>query len=189
MSGRFKRVENGEPSSLDTRRALAGALDFEDIDTFQKPWPFPNVDKLRAYTAEIEENTVLVALAVAEEGRTLRTMIEGAESYVVEQVGDLSSAAQAAFAAIVDYLSEYNDVRDCYSLSQKIEIDREIDLYLKTISDENAVVSAGLRHDKLRAKGDAPNMKVMDWANIFFVLAPRNSLPSAIRVPKTMRMG
>lgn len=33
----IQRVENGEPSSLDTRRALARAFGFEDLDAFDKP--------------------------------------------------------------------------------------------------------------------------------------------------------
>jgi transcriptional regulator with XRE-family HTH domain len=53
----IQRVENGEPSSLDTRRALARAFAYEDLDVFEKSWPFPNVEKLTAYTAELDKTT------------------------------------------------------------------------------------------------------------------------------------
>src|SRR5690349_12905959 len=53
----IQRVENGEPSSLDTRRALASAFGFEDIDIFEKPVPVPNAEKLKAFTAELEKTT------------------------------------------------------------------------------------------------------------------------------------
>jgi transcriptional regulator with XRE-family HTH domain len=58
----IQRVENGEPSSLDTRRAIARAFKCADIDVFEKPWPFPNVEKLKAYNEEIERTTVVVPL-------------------------------------------------------------------------------------------------------------------------------
>jgi transcriptional regulator with XRE-family HTH domain len=58
----IQRVENGEPSSLDTRRALATAFGYEDLDVFDKPWPFPNIEKLKAYTAELNKTTVVVPL-------------------------------------------------------------------------------------------------------------------------------
>jgi hypothetical protein len=45
----IQRVENGEPSTLDTRRALARAFGFEDLDIFEKPFPFPDAEKLKSY--------------------------------------------------------------------------------------------------------------------------------------------
>jgi hypothetical protein len=55
---------------------------------------------------------------------------------------------------------------------------------LKTLSEERAVVGAGLRHAKIRSKADAPSLDPMDWTNIFFVLAHHDALPSNIRVPR-----
>jgi transcriptional regulator with XRE-family HTH domain len=37
----IQRVEAGEPSDLDTRRALADAFKLGDLDIFNKPWPIP----------------------------------------------------------------------------------------------------------------------------------------------------
>jgi transcriptional regulator with XRE-family HTH domain len=116
----IQRVENGEPSSLDTRRAIARAFKCADIDVFEKPRPFPNVEKLKAYNEEIERTTVVVPLTRIREGRTLRTMTEGVECSASEEIGELSKAAREAFASLVDYLRDYNDVRDEYSMSQRL---------------------------------------------------------------------
>jgi hypothetical protein len=35
----IQRIEGGEPCSVDTRRTLARAFDWQDIDVFNKPWP------------------------------------------------------------------------------------------------------------------------------------------------------
>jgi transcriptional regulator with XRE-family HTH domain len=95
----IQRVENGEPSSLDTRRALAKAFEFEDLDVFEKPWPFPNVEKLRTYCAELDKTTVVIPLTRIRDGRTLRTMVEGAESSATEELGEISSGGNCGLPA------------------------------------------------------------------------------------------
>jgi transcriptional regulator with XRE-family HTH domain len=184
----IQRIEGGEPSSLDTRRAIARAFKLDDLDVFEKPWPFPNVEKLKLYQAEIERTTVVVRLTRIRQGRTLRTMIEGAESSATEEIGELSNGAREAFASIVDYLRDYNDVRDEYSASRRLEVDQDIDSLLQTISDERAAIGAGLRHARLRSKADA-DQAPMDWTNIYLVLAPNDALPSNVRVPRAVRFG
>ncbi len=179
----IQRVESGEPSNLDTRRALASACKAEDLDIFEK-WPFPNIDKLKAYAAELDKTTAVVPLTRIHDGRTLRTMTEGTSSCAADELGDISSTAREAFAEMVDYLRDYDDNRDLYSMTQRIEVDRDIDAFLKTISDEHAVVGAGLRHIRLRLKPNAPDCEPMDLTNIYFVLAPDGSLPRNVRVPR-----
>lgn len=183
----IQRVENGEPSSLDTRRTLARAFKFDDLDTFEKPWPFPNVEKLKAYSAELDKTTAVIPITRIQDARTLRTMTEGAESSATEELGDLAPEAREAFASIVDYLRDYNDVRDLYSMSQRLDVDRDIDTLLKTVAGAGAAVGAGLRHARVRFKSDAPNCDPMDWINIYFVLAPNEALPSTVRVPKAFK--
>ena len=88
----------------------------------------------------------------------------------------------------MDYLRDYNEIRDEYSMGQRLEVDRDLDALLKWVSDEHAAVGAGLRHARLRLKNGAPpDREPMDWTNIYFVLAPGNALPSNIRVPKAVR--
>jgi transcriptional regulator with XRE-family HTH domain len=183
----IQRVENSEPSSLDTRRALARAFGYEDLDIFDKPWPFPNVEKLKAISAELDKTTAVIPITRVKDGRTLRTMTEGAESSATEELGELSPGAREAFASIVDYLRDYNDVHELYSMAQRLEVDRDIDALLKTISEEHAAVGAGLRHARVSFNSDAPNTKPMDWTNIYFVLAPEDTLPSNVRVPKKFK--
>lgn len=184
-----QRVENGEPSSLDTRRALARAFGYDDLDVFDKPWPFPNVEKLKAYSAELEKTTVVVQVTRIEDARTLRTMMEGAESSATEELGDLSNEAREAFASIVDYLRDYNDICEEYSMSQRLGVDRDIGALMDTVSSEGAVVGAGLRHARLRMKSDPPDREPLDWTNIYLVLAPKDALPSNVRVAKAFKIG
>lgn len=44
----IQRVEDGQASSTDTRRALARAFEFEDIDALNKPFAIPDVEEQKA---------------------------------------------------------------------------------------------------------------------------------------------
>ena len=183
----IQRVENGEPSSLDTRRALARAFGHDDVDLFEKPWPFTNPEKVKAYIAELDETTLKIALTPIKEGRTLRTMLEGAESFATDEIGELTKEAREAFASLADYLRDYQNISDECSMSQKLGVDRDIDDLLQTITEQGATVGAGFRHARLRMKPDPPDKSDMDWTNIHIVIAPKEAFPSGIRVPKRVR--
>lgn len=47
----------GEPANLDTRRALARAFEFEDIDALSKPFTIPTEDELKAARKSSIERT------------------------------------------------------------------------------------------------------------------------------------
>lgn len=68
-----QRVENGEPSSLDTNELSQEPSKFQ-IFAFDKP-SFPNFEKV-----ELDRTTVLVPLIRIPDGRALRTMVEGVET-------------------------------------------------------------------------------------------------------------
>ena len=71
-----QRLEAGQSFSLDTRRAVALAFDFEDLDWLSKPFPSPDEAELRARHEAFErEHLVLDAKPV--DGRGLMvTMID-----------------------------------------------------------------------------------------------------------------
>jgi hypothetical protein len=119
--------------SLDTRRALARAFKFPDLDVFEKPLPFPHVEKLKAYQAELDKTTVLIPLVRISDGRTLRTMLEGAQATATEELGETSAAAREAFAELVDYLRDYCDIEEMYSMSQRLGVDSDIDALLQVV--------------------------------------------------------
>lgn len=50
----IQRVEDGQPSSVDTRRALARGFDFPDIDFFIKPMPVPDEVQIRKLVDECQ---------------------------------------------------------------------------------------------------------------------------------------
>jgi transcriptional regulator with XRE-family HTH domain len=50
----IQRVEAAQPSSLDTRRALARGFQIPDLDVFSKPNPFPTPEELEQQKADFD---------------------------------------------------------------------------------------------------------------------------------------
>jgi transcriptional regulator with XRE-family HTH domain len=64
-----QRVESGEPSNADTRRALALACELEDIDVFNQPFSMPDPEQIQAEMEKFKrENLTLEARVVGSEG-------------------------------------------------------------------------------------------------------------------------
>ncbi len=138
---------------------------------------------------QLESSTVVIELIHADTGRVARSMIEGAESSASDFIGEPSSQAREAFAALVDNLRDYNDVRDCYSESQRLEFDAFLEDFLTQIKDQDCAVGVGKRSAMIRFTNDPPESRPMNWTNIFFILSPVDDLPSKIRVPKEVAIG
>jgi transcriptional regulator with XRE-family HTH domain len=183
----IQRVENGEPSNFQTRRALARAFQCDDIDFFNKPMPFPHLETLKGYWAELDKTSVNVPITRIRDARTLRTMSEGANSIAPMELGEPSLEAQKAFASIVDNLQDYNELRHNYSMNQRLDFDRGIDALLNTIVDAGAAIGAGLGHTKARFRSDAPNSEPIDWTTILLVLTPTDALTGYFRLPKCLK--
>jgi hypothetical protein len=116
-------------------------------------------------------------------------MTEGAYGSASEEFGDLSDDAREAFASVIDSLRGYNDVRDLYSQTQRLEFDRGLDAGVEDhCRDRCGAVGAGLRQTRIRFNSDGPQCEPMDWTNVYFVLAPRDSLPANVRIPKAFKL-
>src|SRR5262249_35294797 len=143
-----------------------------------------NPEKLKCYEAELDKTTVVVPITQIRDGRTLRTMAEGAKGSGVQELGEISSGAREAFAQV--------DLRDCqdgwshFSMADRIRIDHDIDALLRPIFGEHAAVGAGLRPVRLRHKQD-PDFE-LNFPIIYFVLAPSNGFPSKIRVSRKVSL-
>lgn len=177
-----QRVEGGEPSSVDTRRALARALDWEDIDTFNKPWPMPNLDRLKAEQERIERETVPVSLVVIKKGRELREFAESATGWQHNQFGNLSIKAEKAFAHLQEYFQDYGDIKDCYSPTQKLEVNQDLQALIDELASEGVSVCAGTRKVRFCFKDD--DKSGISAILVYVVAGPAGAVPLTIRVPR-----
>jgi transcriptional regulator with XRE-family HTH domain len=70
----IQRVEAGQPSNLDTRRALARGFQIPDLDVFSKPNPFPTSEELEKQKADFDRQYLVLDAHIAD-GRTIMAML------------------------------------------------------------------------------------------------------------------
>ncbi len=98
-----QRVEQGDSASFDTRRALARAFDFNDIDALNKPFSLPTDEELQAAQAQFERDYITLAVSPLAAGRELASLIVSCDMDLSEPAFELSREAASEFAALVDY--------------------------------------------------------------------------------------
>ncbi len=72
----IQRVEQGNPSSLDTRRALAHAFEFDDIDYFNTLKRIPSIEEVEKWKKRFDREHLLLDTCPVE-GRQLLTRMQG----------------------------------------------------------------------------------------------------------------
>jgi transcriptional regulator with XRE-family HTH domain len=98
----LQRVESGQGGSADTRRALARALECPDIDAFNKPWPIPDMAKIKQEADRIKRETAEVAIQPLPTGRAVSEFAELSNASGLHQFGPMSEEAEHVFAELQD---------------------------------------------------------------------------------------
>ena len=99
-----QRVEAAEPSSLDTRRALARAFGLEDIDTFTRPREFMTPEGAAHAKEDFDRRFIILEVEPAD-GRALAMAIAGSGPYRAISTGAVSRPPRAVediYAKILD---------------------------------------------------------------------------------------
>ncbi|BEG76415.1 MULTISPECIES: helix-turn-helix domain-containing protein [Alcaligenaceae] len=129
----IQRVEQGQAASLDTRRALARAFDFEDIDALNKPFTIPSEEEAKAAKAEFDREHVTLKAIALTTGRQLARLAEVCAMDMSEPAFEVTREAEENFAALVDYFREYRDCAYAYSETQKLDVHDEMQSYIDTL--------------------------------------------------------
>lgn len=178
-----QRVEKGAPSDLDTRRALAVALEWEDIDVFNKSWPFPNEEKIKEEEKRLNETTTLVTLEAGLSGRKLRTLIEGTQAMSIHEYTELNIEASVVFAELQDYMRDYLDIYSDLSAVDKIDIDRAFQSIIDKLREMDIEIGAGTR--QMNVTSDNWEDKTpLKFLVVHVVVSSSSVFPSSIRLPK-----
>jgi transcriptional regulator with XRE-family HTH domain len=147
----IQRVEQGQPSSLDTRRALARAFGIDDLDYFNAIQYFPNEQEVQK-EKEAFERDHLVLDARAVDGRELLALMQdgpGFRAMCVNSVADLPRAAQDAFAAIADFVRDCMDVFDVASHTEILRFGDALDEWIAELKNAGFCLCAAFRDTKL----------------------------------------
>lgn len=181
-----QRVEEGVPSSLDTRRALAVAFGFEDVDAFNKPYVIPTAEEIAAEKERFEKERVTLKVTRVESGKQLAALAGGCNAWMFSEGVDLSGPVEEAFAALSDYCRDYAECKELYSASDRLGVHEELDMYLASLAKDGVCLAAATRGVMLRAQPSAPGVRM----DILYVVAfPKDSVPENFAVERQVRLG
>lgn len=181
-----QRVEEGQTSSLDTRRALAGAFGFEDIDAFNKPYLIPTSEQMAAEKARFEKERVTLKAVPLESGKQLGKLVEGTSANMFSEAADMPHAAEERFAQLTDYCREYSDCSDLYSATDKLGVYAELDDMVADLAKNGFTLVGATREVMMKASGPGSGFR----ANIVYVVAfPRGQEAENLAVPRAVSFG
>lgn len=180
----IQRIEQGRAASLDTRRALARAFEFEDIDVLNKPFKIPTPESIQAQKEAFDRDNVTLKALPLTTGKQLAKLAEMHQMDLCEPAFELSREADEAFAALVDYVHEYRDCADCYSEVQKFDVYDDLQSWI----DQLVVLGVSLRYAerKMQVKwGTDADSKPMPVSVLYVVAFRLGQEPDTFATPKS----
>jgi transcriptional regulator with XRE-family HTH domain len=176
-----QRVEEDQPSSLDTRRALAAGLRFQDIDAFNKPYVIPTAEEMTAAKERFDREHVTLKVERVQTGKQLATLVAGRHAFHFSEAFDLPERAEDVFAGLTDYCREYGDCAELYSATDKLAVFDEMNTCVANLASDGVCLAAATRAVVLKSEASAPAAR----AEILYVVAfPANSVPDNIAVAR-----
>lgn len=180
----IQRVEQGLSASLDTRRALARAFEFEDIDALNKPFTIPSEEELKVAKEKFDREHVTLTAIPLTTGKQLAKLAEICSMDLSEPGFDLTREADETFAALVDYFRDYRDCADVYSETQKFEVYDEMQSHIDAL--KTLGVSLRYAERKMQVKwGTEPDSKPMPVNVLYVVAFPLGKEPEQFATPKS----
>lgn len=183
-----QRVEGGEPSSVDSRRALARAFEMDDIDAFNRPQDIPTEEEVRAKAEEIQRTHMALDVEVVATGKRLADLVEGLTAIAPDVRDDIPEEAAQIVAGLLDYVSEYLDCADLYSFTDKLEVHRHLSAELATLREHQLSLCAAVRRTSIVGK-DWVDKTPMPTAIGYLFLAHLGAEPKQAMVAKAIRFG
>jgi len=156
----IQRIECGDPSSVDSRRALARAFEMNDIDAFNRAQEIPTAAEVEAKSEEIRRTHVTLDVDIIGSGKQLADLVEGLNAIAPDIRADIADEAAAIVAGLIDYVSEYLDCSQFYSFTDKLEVHRHLSVELAALREQGLSLCAAVRRTALVGQGwiDQPPM-------------------------------
>lgn len=185
----IQRVERGEASGFDSRRAIARAFEFEDIDTLNKPFSIPSPEEQQAAKEKFEREHITLKALPLETGRQLASLAEMHSMDLSTPGFDLPREADEEFAAMIDFMREYRDCSDCYSETQKFEIYDELQQHIDALMALRVSLRYAERKVRLRFNDDTADARPFDTSVLYVVAFPAGKEPDEFATPRSVGIG
>ena len=183
----IQRVEAGQPSSLDTRRAIARGFQIPDLDVFNKLNPFPTQEELDQQKADFDRKYLVLDASVVD-GRKITSMLSDKQGHRAIGPGstvELPRATQDVFAGIIDYLRDCMDMADVASRQDMLGYGDEVDMMIGELRATGFCVCMAVRKTSITNKS-WKDQTPMDLEVAYLVAAPVDLPPAKIVVTRKL---
>jgi transcriptional regulator with XRE-family HTH domain len=174
----IQRVERGEPSNVDTRRALARAFEANDIDCFNKPYQPITAAEIQAAKDKFEREHITLSVQPAT-GRRLVELAESVSADMFDAAADLPQEAAQAFAALTDYWRDYREAKELFTEVDKLEVRSELQSRLDELERMKFSLRLAQRVVYIKSAGD-PDAKPIHCGVGYIVAFPLGKEPDEI---------
>jgi transcriptional regulator with XRE-family HTH domain len=182
----IQRVEKGEPSSPDTRRALARAFELEDIDAFNKPMSIPDAEEQKAQQEQLAKDHITLKAQPLTTGKELAKLAETNPMDLFSPAFELAREADEEFAALTDYFHDYRDSHDMYSAVSKFEIYDELDAHVQALKALDVSLCYATRKVAFKS---APGVEPYKAEVLYVVACKRGHELTEFATPKAFSLG
>ena len=188
----IQRVESGERSSKETKRAIARAFDFEDLDAFSKFQEPPSSEEAEKQRQEFERKHLILDLEPVDGRGIVSALMDlsGLGAIGHQSLAGLSREAQDAFAVLLDYTRDCMDVCDVASKTEMLGYGDEIQGHVDTLKAAGHDLFIAHRKAVMRsesASGEQGRSLGMDI--LYLVTAPAGASPGKVAVLKQAEYG
>jgi transcriptional regulator with XRE-family HTH domain len=177
-----QQIEQGEPSDLDTRRALARALQFEDVDAFDKPYSTPSPQEIKEARELFEREHLTLDIQIAASGPELAYLFEVGTMDHAWPAFALGDGNSQAFDSLVARLREYRDRVEGCSETEKLDLYAAIQTQLDALTEGGVSVCYARRDAKLVGLP-------LPVTIVYLVAYPRGQESEQLVVPRRIRIG
>jgi transcriptional regulator with XRE-family HTH domain len=182
----IQRVERGDPSDIDTRRAIASSFEFEDIDFFNKPQFIPTVEQIQAEKEKLERERLTLNATLLTSGKEFGKLAEESQCDYSSASFDLPDSAAQEFAMLVDYLRDYRDSADFFSEVQKLDVYADLQMHIDELTKANISLCYAKRHTKLVCK-DSTDKTPWSVTILYLIAFKKGEEPKQFMVPRAVQ--
>ena len=181
-----QRVEEGQSSSLDTRRALARAFEFEDIDARNKPYSIPDAAEPKAKKEAFDRENVTLRAKPIGSGKELAKLVGTTMMDLSTPAFELPREADERFAELIDCYRDYRDCADMYSEHDKFEVYDELQGHVEALRALDVSLCYATRKVTFKS---APGVEPLSATALYVVACQRGQELTEFATPRAVRLG
>ena len=181
----IQRVEKGLSGDFNTRRALARAFEFEDIDVFNTLHEIQSEEEVKAAQEKLDKENVTLTATSLTTGRQLARLVTSCEMDMSEPALKMTREAEEVFSELVDYYRDYRDCAKLYSERQKIEVYDEMQSFIDALKGFGVSLIYAERKVKMKW-GSNPASEPISAKVLYLVAFPLGEEPKQFATPKSV---